>query len=82
MASNTGEGECTARFGGREIFCHHLDPAPQSVDTTPPRGDNGPQLAAGFINHVPRPVITHVPAAPGAVPPLQIPRFLFGSFRS
>jgi hypothetical protein len=82
IAGNSEEGDCTARFGGREIFCHHLNPASESVDTTPPRGEDGPQLAAGFVNLVPRPVITHVPASPGVVPPLQIPRFLFGVFRS
>lgn len=82
ITGNSEEGECTARFGGREIFCHHLDPASGSVDTTPPRGEENPELAAGYTSLQPRAVFTRVSSAPAVAPPLPNPRFLFGSFRS
>lgn len=81
--SGKAAGEiCTARFGGREIFCHHLDPASESVDTTPPRGDDDGQFAAGYIDLLRRPFFAHVSAYPALALRLPIPRFLFGSFRS
>jgi len=82
IAGNGEDDDCTARFGGREIFCHRLDPASESVDTTPPRGEENPELAAGYTSLQPRAIFTRVSASPAVAPPLPIPRFLFGGFRS
>lgn len=73
---------CTARLSGRELFCHLGQPDTQSVDTTPPRGEDNPGFAAGYAGLQSRPAFVHVSGSLATAPPLQIPRFLFGSFRS
>ena len=76
------EDICIARLSGRELFCHRVQPHAQSIDTTPPRGEENSELATGYTSLQPRPAFTCVSTSPAAAPPLRIPRFLFGSFRS
>lgn len=79
-SGNAGAAKCVLRLGGQEVCCHRADA--QAVARTAPRGDDNPRLAAGYVNFVPLPLRARIPAPAPSAPPLQTPRFLFGSFRS